>query len=77
MVMRQSLIVVVAGVALGVPLALAASSGLRALLYGVSPFAMAPFVMAVIVLTGAGIMATLLPSRNASRVDPMLAIRSE
>jgi putative ABC transport system permease protein len=77
MVMRQSLIVVAAGVALGVPLALAASSGLRALLYGVSPFAMAPFVMAVIVLTGAGIMATLLPSRNASRVDPMLAIRSE
>ena len=77
MVMRQSLVVVAAGVALGVPLALGASSGLRALLYGVSPFAVAPFVTAVIVLTGAGIMATLLPSRNASRVDPMLAIRSE
>ena len=39
MVMRQSLIVVAAGVAIGVPLALGASSGLQALLYGVEPFA--------------------------------------
>jgi ABC-type antimicrobial peptide transport system permease subunit len=76
MVLRQSLFVVVTGVALGVPLALGATSGLRAVLYGVSPFATAPFMTAVIVLVGAGIMAALLPSRNASRVDPPIAIRS-
>jgi ABC-type antimicrobial peptide transport system permease subunit len=77
MVMRQSLIVVATGVAIGVPLALRASSGLQALLYGVEPFAPAPFVIAVLVLVGAGIVATLLPSRNASRVDPLVALRSE
>jgi predicted permease len=77
MVMRQSLFVVAAGVALGVPLALGASSGLRALLYGVSPFATAPFLIAIIVLVGAGILAALLPSRSASRVDPLIALRSE
>ena len=50
---------------------------LQALLYGVEPFAPAPFVIAVLVLVGAGIVATLLPSRNASRVDPLVALRSE
>ena len=77
MVMRQSLVVVAAGVAIGVPLALGASSALRALLYGVSPFATAPFMMAIIVLVAAGLVATLLPSRHASRVDPLVALRSE
>ena len=77
MVMRQSLIVIAAGVAIGVPLALAASSGLRALLYGVSPFNPTPFVIATVVLIGAGIAATLIPSRPASRVDPLIAIRTE
>ena len=77
MVLRQSLVVVAAGVALGVPLALAAMSGLRALLYGVSPFAVSPFLIAVIVLVGAGVVATLLPSRSAARVDPLIAIRTE
>jgi ABC-type antimicrobial peptide transport system permease subunit len=77
MVMRQSLIVIAAGVAIGVPLALAASSGLQALLYGVSPFNPTPFVIATVVLIGAGIAATLIPSRTASRVDPLIAIRTE
>ncbi len=48
LVMRQSLIVVAAGVVVGVPLALAASCGVRALLYGVRPFAPAPFVVAAL-----------------------------
>jgi ABC-type antimicrobial peptide transport system permease subunit len=77
MVMRQSLFVVAAGIAIGIPLALGASSALQALLYGVKPFAPAPFLIAVLVLVGAGILATLLPSRNASRVDPLVALRSE
>jgi hypothetical protein len=58
--------------AIGVPFALVASSGLQALLYGVKPFAPEPFAIAVLVLVGAGIVATLLPSRNASRVDPLV-----
>jgi ABC-type antimicrobial peptide transport system permease subunit len=46
-------------------------------LFGVSPFAGALFASAVVVLVVAGTAAALLPSRNASRVDPMLAMRSE
>jgi predicted permease len=77
MVMGQSLIVVTTGIAAGVPLALAAASGLTALLYGVQPFAPAPFAIGAIVLVGAGLVAAFLPSRSASRVDPLIAIRSE
>jgi len=76
LVLRQSLLVVAIGIVAGVPLALAASSGLRALLYGVTPFAPAPFLTAALVLVGAGIVAALLPS-HASLVDPLTAIRSE
>jgi ABC-type lipoprotein release transport system permease subunit len=77
MIMRQSLVIVAIGIALGVPLALAASSGLRSLLYGVEPFAPAPFLTAALVLVGAALVAALLPSRYASRVDPLVAIRAE
>lgn len=77
LIMRQSLIVVLAGIAFGVPFALAATSSLRSLFYGVNPMAPAPFVIAVLVLIGAGVVAALLPSRSASRVDPLTAIRTE
>jgi predicted permease len=77
LVVRQSLLVVAAGVAIGVPLALGAASMLRAFLYGVEPFAPAPFAVAALVLVAAGLIAALLPSRTASRVDPLTAIRSE
>ena len=69
--------VVTLGIVVGVPLALGASSGLRSLLYGVEPFAPAPFLIAALVLVVAGLVAALLPSRYASRVDPLVAIRAE
>jgi predicted permease len=77
LVMRQSLAVLAAGIALGLPLALAATSALRALLYGVTPFAPTAFAVAVLVLVAAGIAATLLPSRHASRVDPLVTLKAE
>ena len=77
MVMRQSIVVVAVGVALGVPLALAAAAALRSLLYGVQPFAPMPFVVAAVVLVAVGVAAAILPSRTASRVDPIVAIRAE
>jgi ABC-type antimicrobial peptide transport system permease subunit len=77
MVVRQSFFVVAAGVAIGVPLAMGAASMLRALLYGVKPFAPAPFAVAALVPVAAGLIAAPLPSRAAARVDPLIAIRSD
>jgi predicted permease len=77
LVLRESLTMVVAGLALGVPLALALTRYIRTMLFGVEPndvgsYAVAAFLMAVV-----GAAAAWIPARRASRVDPMVALRYE
>jgi len=47
------------------------------LLYGVTPFDPAPLASGAAVLVIVGVFAALIPSRNAARVDPLVAIRCE
>jgi ABC-type antimicrobial peptide transport system permease subunit len=77
MVIGQALLVVVIGVGVGIPFALAGARSLRALLYGITPFDPAPLVSGAVVLVLVGVLAALIPSRNAAQVDPLPAIRSE
>jgi putative ABC transport system permease protein len=77
MVMRQSLRVVTAGAAVGVPLSLGAGRALAAQLYGVAPSDPATILLAVLVLFGIGVLASFMPARRAARVDPMTALRCE
>jgi ABC-type antimicrobial peptide transport system permease subunit len=77
MVLGQAMRVVAIGVALGVPFALAGARSLRALLYGVTPFDPMPPASGAIVLAIVGLLAALIPSRNAARVDPLVAIRCD
>jgi predicted permease len=77
MVISQALLVVAIGVALGIPFALAGARSLRALLYGITPFDPAPLASGAAVLVIVGALAAVIPSRNAARVDPLVAIRSE
>ena len=77
MVMAQALRVVAIGVTIGIPFALAGARSLRALLYGVTPFDPGPLAIGAAVLVGVGVLAALIPSRNAARVDPLVAIRCE
>ena len=77
MVVGQGFTLVILGVAIGVPLAIAGARSLRALLYGVTPFDPVTLAAASVVLIAVGAVASLLPSRNAARVDPLIAIRSE
>ena len=77
LVMRESMILVAAGVAIGLGGAIAASRLVASLLYGLTPtdpMAMAG-AMTVMVLVSA--IAGFLPARRASRVDPMVALRCE
>jgi ABC-type antimicrobial peptide transport system permease subunit len=74
---RDALALAVAAVVIGLPLALAAGWSLRAFLFGVAPrdpvtVAGACAVLALTVLIGA-----CVPALRASRVDPVLALRSE
>jgi putative ABC transport system permease protein len=56
---------------------LAATRGLSFFLFGVSPFNLPIFAGVAGVLLGASVLATLLPAGKATRVDPLIALRSE
>jgi predicted permease len=66
-----------AGVAIGVPLALYLGRFLRSWLWGVSPTDPMSFVVGSVVLLGAAAAASWLPSYRAARTDPLEVLRAE
>jgi predicted permease len=77
MVLRDALLLVVIGIAIGVPMTLAASQIIRSQLHGVGATDPVSFVVALLVLSAGAIAAALLPAVRASRVEPVVALRSE
>jgi ABC-type antimicrobial peptide transport system permease subunit len=77
MVVGQALALAAGGVGIGLLAALALTRVMRSLLYGVSP--MDPLTLAAVplFLIGLAALAAYLPALRASRVDPMVALRSE
>jgi putative ABC transport system permease protein len=75
LVARNSLMLIAVGVGLGLFAATMLSGMLTSVLYGVSPFDLPAFVIAAVVLALAGVSASLLPARRATRVDPIVALR--
>jgi ABC-type antimicrobial peptide transport system permease subunit len=65
------------GIALGLAGAAALSRVLQALLHGVSPLDPLTFLTAAVLLMAAGLLASYLPTRRATTVDPAIALRSE
>jgi ABC-type antimicrobial peptide transport system permease subunit len=77
LVIGANLRVVGTGLAAGTVLALAAGRLASGMLYGVGPADPALLVGAPAVLLSAALAASYLPARRASRVDPVVALRSE
>ncbi|MGH2779879.1 MAG: ABC transporter permease, partial [Thermoleophilaceae bacterium] len=77
MVIRQGMIPVLAGLAIGTVGALAAGRVLASLLFEIGPADPLTFVAVAAVLLIAGLAASYVPARRATRVDPMIALRSE
>lgn len=77
MVIGQGARVCAVGVGLGLGVALAVTRLMRAVLYEVGPTDPVTFVGGPIVLVAVALLATWLPARRASRVDPVVALRSE
>ncbi|HEX2918531.1 MAG TPA: ABC transporter permease [Edaphobacter sp.] len=77
MVVRGGLRLVVIAMVLGVPLALAAARLTGSLLYGVAPWDAITFTAVPVVLAAISLLACWIPSRRASSVDPMEALRTE
>ena len=77
MLLRRSLLLVSAGVALGVAGALAVTRVLAKLLFEVKPSDPATFLGVAALLVAVALLAGLLPARRATRVDPLIALRWE
>jgi predicted permease len=77
MVMRESLWILVAGLAVGLPLSYVATRQLKSMLYQMSPFDPASFVVAIICMVAVATCAALLPARRAAQLEPMQALRAE
>lgn len=65
------------GFLVGLPLAIGAARLLESLLYGVSPWQMSAWLMPGVMLLGALLLASYVPARRASLVDPADALRRE
>jgi ABC-type antimicrobial peptide transport system permease subunit len=76
LVVRTALLLVVIGVAVGVAASLAMASVMRAMLFEVSerdPATLA--AIATVVLVAVGLLASVVPARRATRIDPIVALR--
>ena len=77
LVIRQSLLPLVAGVVIGIAGSLATGRLLQEFLYQVKPGDPQVIMTIVILLVGVGLLASWLPARRAAAIDPMIALRDE
>ena len=77
MVLRQGFTLTAVGLLLGLGGAVAAARSLSTLLYGVRPNDPLSFGAVSAVLLGVGLLASYIPARRATRVDPVVALRYE
>ncbi len=77
LILRESLLLVLIGAAIGVPLVFAAGKWISSLLFGLQPADPAALFFAITLMFAVGILASYIPARRATRVDPMVALRQE
>jgi predicted permease len=77
LVLRQSLGMIFLGVGVGTVAALAAGRLLEKLVEGMRPIEPLTFAITIPVLVGAALIASFVPARRASRIEPMRALRQE
>ena len=77
MVLRDSVVLVLIGAALGIPAALGAGRYLRNQLFGVTPADPLAILAAIALMLAVTAAAGYMPARRASRIDPVRALRYE
>jgi len=77
LVMRKVIWQLAAGLVLGLGLAVLASGGLQPVLYHVDPRDPRVFAVVIVTLAAASLLASLLPARRVTKIDPALALTVE
>jgi macrolide transport system ATP-binding/permease protein len=77
MVLREVVVLVAAGVLVGTAAALATSKFVASLLYGLTPNDPLALTLGVLTLLAAALLAAYVPARQASRIDPLVALRHD
>jgi ABC-type antimicrobial peptide transport system permease subunit len=77
LVLRQVLALALAGLAVGIPLALGAAPVAASLLYGVAPDDVPTVVAASMLLLAVAAVAGLVPALRAARLDPTVALAAD
>jgi len=74
-VFRQGVALTIGGLVAGVAGAVAATRLLSSFLYGVGRSDLTTYTVIIVVIGVAGLVATLIPARRATQVDPVIALR--
>jgi predicted permease len=77
LILRQGAWQLAAGLTLGLVFAALLSQGLGILLFGVEPWDPAIFAAVILALAAAGMLASYIPARRATRIDPVRALRND
>jgi len=77
MVVKQGMAMALAGVLIGVPVALGLTRFMASLLYGVTPRDPLAMISVALLLVGVALAATYIPAYRASRVDAVVSLRYE
>jgi putative ABC transport system permease protein len=77
LVLKRSMGLVLFGTMCGLAASIAVTRAMTGLLYDVSPFDPLVFVAVSVVLAGCGLVASVIPARRATKVDPIVALRAE
>lgn len=77
LVLRQGMMLVLAGVVIGVICALAITRVMASQLYSVRPTDPVTFLLVTVILSSVALVATLVPAWRATTVDPTVALREE
>jgi ABC-type antimicrobial peptide transport system permease subunit len=76
-VLRESILLVAAGIAIGIAAALGAGRLIASQLFGLEPTDAATMLGAIVLVAIVSVVAGYLPARRATRVEPMVALRYE